>query len=422
MGFESRVLAATGGGGVNVILNSLAREFVDASLRLLPQGGRFVELGKTDIRETAAVSVAHRGVVYRAFDLPEAGLDRIQQMLVELGALFGRGVLRPLPTRSWDVRRAPEAFRFVAQARHVGKVVLTIPRPLAPAGTVLITGGPGTLGSLVARHLVARHGVRHLLLCSRTGSADALRQELAAAGACVRVAACDVSDREGLRGLLSGIDAEHPLTAVIHTAGVIDDGVFDAMRPERIDKVFAPKLDAAWHLHRADQGPRAGRLRAVFFGLWGGGCCRASQLRGGEHVPGCAGASPAARRGCRPARWRGATGAPRSGLTGHLSAADTARMSRGGMVALSSEDGLALLDRALGGAVPLLVPARLDLPRLSAAAESLPPLLQGSGARKNPVHCARRRLGSSSVLPRGCPLPSASGGCSTWYAARPRRC
>ena len=164
---------------MDVVLNSLAREFVDASLRLLPQGGRFVEMGKTDIREPSAVAAAHPGVAYRAFDLGEAGLERIQQMLVELGALFERGVLRPLPIRSWDVRRAPEAFRFVAQARHVGKVVLSIPRPLDPEGTVLITGGTGTLGGLVARHLVARHGVRHLLLCSRTGRCGS-----AAAGAC----------------------------------------------------------------------------------------------------------------------------------------------------------------------------------------------------------------------------------------------
>jgi NADPH:quinone reductase-like Zn-dependent oxidoreductase len=189
LAFESRVLAATAGRGVDVVLNSLAREFVDASLRLLPRGGRFLEMGKTDIREPSAIAAAHPAVAYRAFDLGEAGLDRIQQTLVEVGALFERGVLRPLPSKSWDVRRAPEAFRFVAQARHVGKVVLTIPRPLDPDGTVLITGGTGTLGVQVARHLVARHGVRHLLLCSRRGGADALRQELAAAGASVTVAA-----------------------------------------------------------------------------------------------------------------------------------------------------------------------------------------------------------------------------------------
>ena len=174
--------------------------------------------------------------------------------------------------------------------------------------TVLITGGTGTLGGLVARHLVARHGVRHLLLCSRAGGAEALQQELAAAGACVRVAACDVSDRGALSELLAGIDAEHPLTAVIHMAGVIDDGVFDAMGAERIDKVFAPKVDAAWHLHELTREQGACGIRAVFVGLWGAGGCRAGQLRGGQYVCSMRWRITGARKGCRRARWRGATG------------------------------------------------------------------------------------------------------------------
>ena len=91
-------------------------------------------------------------------------------MLAELVGLFERGVLAPLPVTAWDVRRAPEAFRYLSQARHVGKVVLTIPRVLDPDGTVLITGGTGTLGGVVARHLVAEHGVRHLVLTSRGGA------------------------------------------------------------------------------------------------------------------------------------------------------------------------------------------------------------------------------------------------------------
>jgi NAD(P)-dependent dehydrogenase (short-subunit alcohol dehydrogenase family)/acyl carrier protein len=281
-----------------------------------------------------------------------------------------------LPTKSWDVRRAPEAFRFVAQARHIGKVVLTIPRPLDPEGTVLITGGTGTLGALVARHLVARHGVRHLLLCSRTGRAEALEQELVAAGACVRVAACDVSDRGALSELLSGIDSEHPLTAVIHAAGAIDDGVFDAMRPDRIDKVFAPKVDAALHLHELTRDQElaafvlfssaSGVLGAVGQANYGAANTLLDALahhRRAHGLPGCSLAW---------GYW-----AERSGLTGHLGAADTARLRRGGMVELSSEDGLSLFDRALRASAPLLVPMRLDVQRLSAAAASLPPLLRG---------------------------------------------
>src|SRR5262249_42479845 len=146
---------------------------------------------------------------------------------------------------------APRLVREVIAAQS--NTVSEATPALDPAGTALITGGTGTLGALVARHLVARHGVRHLLLCSRRGGAEALRQELAATGASVTVAACDVSERGALSELLAGIDAEHPLTAVIHMAGVLDDGVFDAMGPERIDKVFAPKVDAAWHLHELTQ-------------------------------------------------------------------------------------------------------------------------------------------------------------------------
>src|SRR5262249_9562999 len=374
--FESRVLAATAGRGVDVVLNSLAREFVDASLQLLPQGGRFLEMGKTDIREPSAIAAAHPAVAYRAFDLGEAGLARIQQMLVEMTALFERGVLRPLPGQSWDVRRAPEAFRFLAQARHVGKVVLTIPQPLDPAGTVLITGGTGTLGALVARHLVARHGVRHLLLCSRRGGAEALRQELAATGASVTVAACDVSERGALSELVAGIDAEHPLTAGIHMAGVRDGGVFDAMGPERIDNVFAPKVDAAWHLHELTQDKELAAF--VLFSSASGVVGAAGQAnyaaantfldalvhhRRARGLPGCALAW---------GYW-----AERSDMTERLDAADMARMRRGGIAELSSEDALALLDTALRGAAALLVPMRLDARRLSGAGESLPPLLQG---------------------------------------------
>ena len=97
--------------GVDVVLNSLAGEFVDASLRLLPRGGRFIEMGKADIRDPEVVAVQHPGVRYQSYDLFEAGPDRIQQMLRELAELFGRGVLAHVPIRTWDVRRGAEAFR-----------------------------------------------------------------------------------------------------------------------------------------------------------------------------------------------------------------------------------------------------------------------------------------------------------------------
>ncbi|WP_344598953.1 type I polyketide synthase, partial [Streptomyces violaceusniger] len=165
--FEKRFLDVTGGRGMDVVLDSLAREFVDAGLRLLPRGGRFLEMGKTDIRIPDEVAAEYTGVSYRAFDLMEAGADRIHEMWSDLISLFESGVLRPLPVRTWDVRRAPDAFRFISQARHTGKVALTIPRALDGPGTVLITGGTGGLGALLARHLVVEHGVERLVLTSR---------------------------------------------------------------------------------------------------------------------------------------------------------------------------------------------------------------------------------------------------------------
>ena len=259
-GFEGGFLAATGGAGMDIVLNALAGELTDASLRLVAPGGTFLEMGKTDVRDAAQVAADHPGVAYRAFDLGEADPGRRGQILGQVAGLLAAGELAVPPVRAWDVRRAAEAFRFMSQARHTGKIVLMIPPdPAAPrrAGTVLVTGGTGTLGGLVARHLAGRRGggpgARQLVLASRSGPAAAgvavLAAELAACGAGVQVTACDAADRAALAGLLAAVPAGCPLTGVIHAAGILDDGVTGSLTPARVQAVMRPKADAAWHLH-----------------------------------------------------------------------------------------------------------------------------------------------------------------------------
>ncbi|WP_370966487.1 type I polyketide synthase [Amycolatopsis sp. cg9] len=373
LSFEDHFRAATGGRGVDVVLDALAGEFVDASLRLLPRGGRFVEMGKADVRDADEVARTHEGVVYRAFDLIEAGPERLREILRELAGLFEAGALTPLPRRTWDVRQVPEAFRFISQARHVGKNVVTLPRPLDPAGTVLVTGGTGTLGARIARHLVTAHGVRRLLLVSRRGpaapGAAELAADLTALGAEVTVAACDAADRDALAELLAG----RTLTGVVHTAGVLADGLLTGLDAARLADVLRPKVDAAVNLHELTRGQDLALFvlfsaAAGVFGTAGQGNYAAANtaldaLAAHRRALGLPGVSLA---------W--GLWAEASGMTGHLGAADLARMSRGGMTGLSDTEGLALFDAAVARGETLAIPARLDL---SAANGPVPPLLRG---------------------------------------------
>ncbi|PVE04916.1 type I polyketide synthase, partial [Streptomyces scopuliridis] len=246
-------------------------------------------------------------------------------------------------------------------------------------GTVLITGGTGGLGAVLARHLVAERGVRRLLLLSRRGpgaeGVGALVEELETLGAEVTAAACDVADRGALADVLAAVPAAHPVSAVVHAAGVLDDGVIGSLTPERLDTVLRPKVDAAWHLHELtrDLGLAAfvvfSSVAGVFGGAGQGNYAAANTFldalvarRRAEGLPGVSLAwGP----------WDQA-----GGMTGTVTEADMRRLARSGMPPLSIEQGVALFDAAVPGSRALLLPVRLDLAALRAQGE-IPALLSG---------------------------------------------
>ncbi|MFI0408239.1 SDR family NAD(P)-dependent oxidoreductase [Actinomadura sp. 3N508] len=226
------------------------------------------------------------------------------------------------------------------------------PGTLDPDGTVLITGGSGTLGTLVARHLLDHHGCRHLLLVSRRPA------EAFAGDPRVTVAACDVADRAALAAVLAAVPAEHPLTAVIHTAGTVDDATVTAQTAEGVDRVLRPKADAAWHLHELAGGVGAFVLFSSLAGTTGGPG-QANYAAANTFLDALA--HHRRSRGLAAVSLAWGHWAEASGLTGHLGEADLARLRRAGITPMPTAQALALFDAALGGGDPLLIPARLDL-------------------------------------------------------------
>ncbi len=398
--FEQKFLTATAGAGMDVVVDCLKEEFVDASLRLLPRGGRFIELGKADIRDPGEVALQHSDVEYHAFDLlADVTLDSLSEMLRELVKLFETGELRPLPWRSWDIRQASDAYRFLSQARHVGKLVLTVPTPLDPDGTVLITGGTGVLGTLLARHLVTRHGARNLLLVSRRGpaaeNAAAVESELTALGAAVRIESCDAADRESLQELLAGIAVEHPLTAVVHAAGVLDDALFAEQTPDHLDAVLRPKVDAAWNLHELTLSADLSAF-VLFSSAAGvlGSAGQANYAAANTFLDGLA--QHRRRQGLPGISMAWGWWAQATGMTGHLDERDRARMSRSGYIPMSSADGLAHFDAALRQARSFVMPAQFDLAAIRSHSEigGLPPMFRGL------IRAARRTAESTAAVER----------------------
>ncbi|MFI5945825.1 type I polyketide synthase [Streptomyces uncialis] len=249
-------------------------------------------------------------------------------------------------------------------------------------GTVLITGGTGAIGAHVARHLAAEHGVKHLLLTSRSGpaaeGAAELLADLTALGAEAEITVCDAADRDALAALLAGLPSAHPLTGVVHAAGVLADGVVATMTPDQLDLVLRPKVDAAINLHELTAGLDLSEfvlfssIAGVFGGMGQGNYAAANAfldaLAHRRRADGLAGRSLA---------W--GLWANRTGMTGGLTEADLRRIARGGIVAFTPAEGLALFDAAGALDEAVVLPLRLDTAavRAQAATGGVPALLRG---------------------------------------------
>ncbi|MEU6118747.1 SDR family NAD(P)-dependent oxidoreductase [Streptomyces sp. NPDC047117] len=366
--------------------------------------------------------------------LAEERFAAARLVLVTHGAVAaGAAVGRPAAAAAWGLLRSaqaehPDRFALVdlavpdgereaayralagAAATGMGQIAvrdgaLLVPRlvrdtgvtgsgsPWRTDGTVLITGGTGTLGRAVARHLAARHGVRHLLLTSRSGpdapGAHELAAELAELGAQADIVSCDTADRAALAAVLGAVPADRPVTGVVHTAGVLDDGTVTAQTGERISAVLRPKADAARHLHELTR-----ELDLSAFVLF-------SSAAGTLGSPGQSGYAAANAFLDAFASWRRAQGLPAvslawglwgdedggrgDGMGAGLGAADLARLRRSGILPLDRAEGLSLFDAACAPGGPgdeaVLLPLRLDLAglraRAAADAEAVPEVLYG---------------------------------------------
>ncbi len=274
--FAEEIKEITGGRGVDIILNSLAGEAIPKGISCLAPYGRFLELGKRDIYQNSKLGLwaFRRNVSFFAIDLSRLVAERpaeVRDLLETVARHAESGDYRPLPQRQFSIGRARDAFRYMAQARHIGKVVLGVegsdievestPRrspSFRTDATYLVTGGLGGFGLAVAKWLVAG-GARTIVLTSRSGAASAEAEsaiaEMANAGARIEVMRSDVTDPDSVAGLIADIDANcPPLVGVYHAAMVLDDGLLRQLDTERFRRVMAPKMDGCWNLHQNTLG------------------------------------------------------------------------------------------------------------------------------------------------------------------------
>ncbi|MEM1168905.1 MAG: type I polyketide synthase [Cyanobacteria bacterium P01_H01_bin.35] len=261
LNWAEEMMAETEGKGVDVVLNSLNGEYIDKSIEVLATGGRFVEIGKIGIWSTEQVTEKRADVKYFPFDLGEVVEQQpniITQLSAELTQQWNKGQLKALPHQVFSHTEVISAFRYMQQAQHIGKVVVSMPEvknhqiSIQPQGSYLITGGLGALGLEVAQWMVSK-GARQIVLTGRgtpNETAKKVIAELEATGTSISVLLGDISVEKDVAEIFQKMQTLAPLKGIIHAAGVLDDGLVQNMSTQQLTKVMAPKVAGTWNLHQ----------------------------------------------------------------------------------------------------------------------------------------------------------------------------
>jgi len=373
--FADEIMKLTDNQGVDAVLNSLSGEMIPSSLSVLRSGGSFFEIGKRGIWDERKVIEFKDGISYFPFDLNDVAKNDpslIQRMLSELMDDFKTGVLKPIRRRVFGINEVREAFRTMARAKHIGKIVVIFPtKPFSQAkigpesirgdGTYLITGGFGGLGVKTAQWLVD-HGARHIALIGRRGAKPEIEhilENLRQAGAQVTMFQADVSSRQQIADVLNVIGKNMPpLRGIFHAAGVLDDGMLLSLDWQRFVNVMSPKIDGAWNLHLLTEGSQLDFF--IFFssvasilGWPGQGNYAAANafLDALAHYR--------SNRGCRTLSINWGPWAE-AGMAAEIGRQYQQRISNRGLRIIDPEDGLNALEKILQMSVVQIVAARFD--------------------------------------------------------------
>jgi acyl transferase domain-containing protein len=380
--FAREVMEYTGGRGVDLVLNSLAGEAIPRSLSVLATGGRFLEIGKRDIYADTRLGLLpfQRNLSFHAIDLLRMGIERpelAQRLGAEVAQHIAGGRFAPLPYRAFPVSEAAEAFRHMAEGKHLGKVVITLresnvvvrenvqPVQIRPDATYLITGGMGALGLAFARDLASR-GARHIALIGRRRPGEDALQAISEIRdtASVEIFPCDVSKPAELDSVLARIEnTMPPIRGVIHAAGILDDGILQQLEWPRFEAVLAPKVQGTWNLHT-----RFARTALDFFVLFSSAAATFGAPGQGNYAAGNAFLDSLA-------RFRAAAGLPVLAVAWAawgeigMAASETAtrRMEAQGRQPIPVKDGLAVLHKLLARPVSQVTVAPIDWARQGAA-------------------------------------------------------